>query len=244
MVVFSVISFFIDFVLSCHQSCNTHHTQNTRPIYYINCYKCGFLCNGIFFYCEPCQFYLDIRCASLPNTIKHEGHKHPLSPLEVPGGVCKGCEYNFLNTGFACKVCDFLLAKSCTFMPSMIRHRWDPHPIPLLYPPVKNHPDEFYCEICEEEINPNYWLYHCHICDQSFHPTCLYPYYAYSNIKFGAAKIKVDNHPHRLTFVGMEKHNFYYQECQSCGRDIPDGYPVLECESCSFQRCIRCDPSL
>lgn len=209
--------------------------QFLEPYNYFECNFCKKCCNGIFFYCETCTFYIDIGCASLPNKIKHEAHKHPLNQLKI--SRCSGSENKFFGLGFGCEKCNYYLDNNHTFMPGTVRHRWDPHPIPLTYPPVKNHPDLFYCEIWEEEINTNFWLYFCRECDQSFHTSCIRPDDSYSNIKYGAT-IKVDNmHPHGLTFAPNKKQQAM---CGSCGEDIDDGEPVLECATCTFLLTVEC----
>lgn len=109
------------------------------------------------------------------------------------------------------------------------------HPLDLSS--CQKHPDLFYCEICEEEINTNFWLYFCRECDQSVHTSCIRPDDSYSNIKYGAT-IKVDSmYPHGLMFAPNKKKQAM---CGSCGEDIDDGAPVLECETCSFLLTVEC----
>lgn len=218
----------------------------TKPNYYIKCNDCACITNGMFFSCKLCTFHLDFKCAMTPNMIKHEAHNHSLTQVQTYS-LCNGCGKSKEmyergpGTTFGCEDCEFYLHKGCALLPAMVNHRWDPHPIPLVYPPVKDHPDIFYCEICEEEIDPNYWFYFCGACDQSFHLSCLRPYYGFSNIKFGAT-MKIDDHQHSLTFVGMKKYKFPHSMCSSCGHDIPEGFPILECETCSFpfRLCMKC----
>lgn len=214
----------------------------TQSNLYIKCFECKHSTNGMFYSCSRAELFLDVNCALLPKTIKHKSHNSPLCRTNFCHGSCNGCEFRGRML-FKCTRCNFVLCKSCTFMPSTVRHRWDPHPIRLVYSRIEDHPDEFYCEICEEDINTNLWLYFCRDCDLSFHPKCLYPYYAFANIKFGANNIKVDNHPHHLTFTGMKWHKFGDICCGNCKKDIPDGSPILECESCVFRLCGNCIPS-
>ncbi|GKD38940.1 C1-like protein, partial [Tanacetum coccineum] len=58
------------------------------------------------------------------------------------------------------------------------------HEIPLTYPPVDDHPEDFYCDICEEEMDPNFPLYHCQKCKyrNSFHLDCISRNDYYANI--------------------------------------------------------------
>lgn len=95
-------------------------------------------------------------------------------------------------SAMTCKACNFHLHPGCALLPRTTRHRWDKHPLTLSYPPFSYHPDEFYREICELEIHPKFWLYHCRECDYSFHPRCILQLDEYSNIKFGGT-FKVNN---------------------------------------------------
>ncbi|GJT24750.1 C1-like protein [Tanacetum coccineum] len=60
--------------------------------------------------------------------------------------------------------------------PLSLAHRYcKGHEIPLTCPPVENHPEDFYCDICEEEMDPNLPLYHCHNhkSRSCFHLSCI-----------------------------------------------------------------------
>ncbi|GKB41159.1 C1-like protein, partial [Tanacetum coccineum] len=88
---------------------------------------------------------------------------HPAHPLilnvEDPQGD------NIINSGDLIKDCDFQLCIFCaTRSPLSLAHRYcKGHEIPLTYPPVDDHPEDFYCDICEEEMDPNLPLYHWRI---------------------------------------------------------------------------------
>lgn len=214
--------------------------QLSDPFRYFECNLCRNCCNGVFYYCETCDFYLDVKCASLTSAIKHEAHKHRLSLLEVSGSVCRGCGESFSSMSFGCEICNFYLHIRCAVLPGKVSHRSDQHPVRLIYPCIKDYQHSS-CEICGGKINPNFWLYFCQDCDKSFHPSCLYPYYGFTNIKFGATKYNY-NHQHKLTFARMKSNN----SPTRCGiRDcnIPDGFPVFECETCDFRVCTKCDES-
>ncbi|KAJ0673884.1 hypothetical protein HanLR1_Chr12g0433891 [Helianthus annuus] len=40
------------------------------------------------------------------------------------------------------------------------------------YSPIENHEGDYFCEVCEEELNPNAWFYHCHKYVQPIHTIC------------------------------------------------------------------------
>ncbi|XP_074363117.1 uncharacterized protein LOC141703497 [Apium graveolens] len=203
-------------------------------------FKCGgclILSNGIFMFNETAKF--DIGCASLPRTIKHKGHRHPLNQLKYPDddNFCKACwsvtadEKEIMMYG--CEKCGFYIHTRCALRPHLVKHRWDPHPLYLILFPknVADHPHEFDCEFCSEQINPNAWFYHCNACDLSFHGSCIDPYYRLSNVKFGATNISSEALPHQhgLTMILNKKK----QRCKICGEDVA-GLPVLECSPCKY----------
>ncbi|KAK2969872.1 hypothetical protein RJ640_030181 [Escallonia rubra] len=139
--------------------------------------SCRLYCNGFAFGCEICQFYLDVTCGSLPSTIKHEAHKDHLLHLKKPQRDCRcaACHrwIDFDQLSFGCDTCDFKIHTICSLFPRTFRHRYDEHPLILTYSPVEDREvDEYYCEICEEELNPRQWFYHCVGCDQSMHTHC------------------------------------------------------------------------
>ncbi|CAL5395361.1 unnamed protein product [Camellia sinensis] len=57
-------------------------------------------------------------------------------------------------------------------MPRTVSHRFDKHPLSLLY---FGYQDEYYCEICEGEVNPFCWFYHCDDGNWSLHKECIHP---------------------------------------------------------------------
>ncbi|CAK9179585.1 unnamed protein product [Ilex paraguariensis] len=119
------------------------------------CGCCTLYSNGFFYECQTCNFQVDIKCAFLPSTIKHESHKHPLLQTEGSHHVCKSCNHESSRFIFRCDTCNFNLDYDCALFPKTIKHRWDRHPFILTYHPPNDHLDEFYCEFCEEEINPS-----------------------------------------------------------------------------------------
>ncbi|KAM7502387.1 hypothetical protein LguiB_001291 [Lonicera macranthoides] len=210
---------------------------------YFTCRGCRRQSNGFAYTCEKCDFHLDIVCALLPVIIKHEAHEHPLKVQSINKFLkCNACDkYYFKDFLYGCDTCHFYIDTWCATMKRTVKHDWDRHDITLRYPPYSDHPDDFYCEICEEEIHPKFWLYHCGLCDQPFHTECLRPYYGVANIMVGGTG-KVDIHPHTLTLIHTfeKKKSTLCQRC-SCGKAYRV-YPMFECAPCDFHLCIRCFP--
>lgn len=184
---------------------------------------------------------LDSGCAVLPTRIKHEAHSHLLE-LGVASLVydeCLACNKSTLGCKalFKCTYnnegCNYCIHTKCALKPRRVTHRWDPHPLYLIFSAedVIDHPHEFHCELCSEEIDTNYWFYHCCVCDLSFHfNECLDMFFRYSKVKFGATNIKIEAHQHGLTFVLNKKKG---QPCLRCHSDTYNK-PVLVCTPCKF----------
>ncbi|XP_058186688.1 protein VACUOLELESS GAMETOPHYTES-like [Rhododendron vialii] len=185
------------------------------------------------FGCSSCDFYLDILCASLPTIIRHEAHQRALASRKVCNVICSICSGNVQGFVFECGGCSFILCYFCALLPSKFTHRWDKHPFLLTYSPVENHMDEYYCEMCEREVNPKRWFYHCVDCDQSFHTGCVETFFSdlHLNVKFGDT-LKVDKHSHLLSCVRCPKNNCQQPSCNSCGGLLLKDSMAFECAPC------------
>ncbi|KAL7595354.1 hypothetical protein Lser_V15G30181 [Lactuca serriola] len=207
---------------------------------YNQCNGCGSFCNTFLYKCETCEFKLDVSCAFLPNTIKHKSHKHPLIQVIDPVPVCNACNMWSDYISYACNACNFILDMYCAMrVPHSLGHRYcKGHEIPLTYPPVMDHPEDFFCDICEMEMHPKFPLYYCHKCKNSFHLHCISRIDLYANI-FHEGTFNVPYHKHPLTFVRRKKTPKYI--CSNCNQDI-NGSLILECRSkvCSFNICLEC----
>nr|GEX54604.1 C1-like protein [Tanacetum cinerariifolium] len=114
-----------------------------------------------------------------------------------------------INSGDPIKDCDFQLCIFCAMRsPLSLAHRYcKGHEIPLTYPPVDDHPEDFYCDICEEEMDPNLPLYHCQKCKyrNSFHLHCISRIDYYANIWLGGTRTRAYHKHPSLTFVRRKK---------------------------------------
>ncbi|KAH6832723.1 hypothetical protein C2S53_015767 [Perilla frutescens var. hirtella] len=207
--------------------------------------------NGLFYGCRRCEFKADINCASLPNTIYHSAHPHhPLNLLNRNDFISKGyynpwrlqcsagCNlWQYYEHLYVCDSCDeFMLHVGCALLPPSVRdRRWDKHNLPLTYDANVNHPDEFYCDHCETQMNPKMWMYHCRPCDLSFHPNCFNAASGwYRNIKFGQQyHMNSSGHPHPLTYQLLTTK----RSCDVC-RVNAYTYRGFHCASCNFFICF------
>ncbi|CAI9290988.1 unnamed protein product [Lactuca saligna] len=207
----------------------------------IGCFSYG---NMYLYRCETCEFYLDVNCAFLPKTIKHKSHKHPLIQVIDPDPSCNACNKYNEGISYICKPCHFILDMYCAMRsPHSLAHRYcKGHKIPLMYPPIMDHPEDFYCDICEKEMHPKLPLYYCHKCKNSFHLDCISRIDYQANMLYKGTR-NVSYHKHPLTFVRRKKTPKYV--CSICNQDI-NGYLSLECRArvCNFNICYECHENL
>ncbi|XP_047983801.1 uncharacterized protein LOC125224447 [Salvia hispanica] len=214
---------------------------------WIECYVCDSSTNGLFYTCtnNDCLFTIDIKCASLPNTIKHAAHQRHnhlnlVSDEDFYGAnLCVHCNrYIYTRRGhFKCNRCRFSVCGKCVMLPPTNKHRLENHLFSLTYEAYANHPGDFYCSSCEYQMHPRSWMYHCRDCDQSFHPKC-FPATSgkYRNIKYGTEQYVISgihDHPLRFEIISKKK------RCDLCHEDRYDE-PGFQCVSCFFVVCKSC----
>ncbi|XP_076940542.1 uncharacterized protein LOC143609761 [Bidens hawaiensis] len=223
------------------------------------CKICLLGCNGFSYGCVQCDYYLHINCGFIPDVITHEAHpNHLLLRFKASADsrrFCKACRYSMRKElGFYCPTCNFYIHTYCALLlPRTIQHKHDKHPLILRYYPAENYSGEYFCEICEEEFDPERWFYHCNMCASSMHTACAplklhfehstYTRYAYSlfvhlNVKFGGT-FEIDDRPHPVTFA--QGVNGQYIVCDKQLRYCQ----IYKCFSCKFARhifCVRANP--
>ncbi|KAI3711824.1 hypothetical protein L1987_70372 [Smallanthus sonchifolius] len=210
------------------------------------CNVCRGRCKGFAYSCEKCSYYVDVMCAFTPELITHKSHpQHLLSYVQnrMNKDYCRICLSGFTKeeTSLSCKSCNFHLHRGCAlFLPETVRHRYDKHPLSLTYSPVENHEGDYFCEVCEEELNPNACFYHCQECVQSMQTTCAplipqtKPYLFHGSSSQGdpdyACTYKISGHPHPLSYLQVTKTN---DDCTKCGRRLHYDF-ILKCQECKF----------
>ena len=232
-----------------------HSNAPNKFLSVFKCDVCGLECNGFVYSCVECDYHIDVTCSFMPQNITHEAHSGHLLSFRKKFIrsclICKGFVSRF-QFSFGCDTCeDVGVHVGCALLlPREIRHKIDKHPMRLSYLPAENHKSEYFCEICENELNPEVCFYHCNECDWSIHTFCAphilqsetsvssdyYDYYhkgpyKYVNIKFGGIhKFESRRHPHPLSFVqGIESDG----PCTECGRAVQYDL-ILKCQQCKF----------
>ncbi|KAD2805090.1 hypothetical protein E3N88_38467 [Mikania micrantha] len=117
------------------------------------CAICFFASNGFAYGCTMCKYYVDINCSFIPKEITHDSHTdHILSKVNPSAKLinrfCNACNTGMDNEfGFHCPSCDFYIHVECAlFLPKIIKHKCDQHPLSLRYEPVQNQLGEYFCE--------------------------------------------------------------------------------------------------
>ncbi|XVF82804.1 hypothetical protein PTKIN_Ptkin16aG0079300 [Pterospermum kingtungense] len=200
-------------------------TLTSYPVF--RCSACLRLCSGFCYESSVMLFYLCLRCAAVTDTLNHHAHKHLLYFDLNFEGLCNACGGRVRSGAYRCKDCNFAVDFGCITLPHEARHKCDEHLLKLSYQEEIVDAEQNYCDICEEERNPNHWFYHCAACDSYAHPTCVFGKYSF--IKVGATFTYEDIHPHALTTV---QKTYDYPRCFKCGMPCRDS--ALECAECNY----------
>ncbi|PWA65792.1 zinc finger, PHD-type [Artemisia annua] len=219
------------------------------------CDVCQLPCNGFAYGCVECDYYVDVSCGFIPEKITHKAHpNHLLSRVKLgedDDEICHICRSDIDEDcfSFSCSICDhiFIHPECALLLPETIRHKYDKHPMSLSYFPIENHKSEYFCEICEEEMNPHSAFYHCYECVQSVHSACAplilrsemaAPYgsiYRYVNVKFGKIH-KTPGHQHPLSFIQGTASD---GRCSMCGNELWFEM-IFKCLDCKYAVDYRC----
>ncbi|KAL9857017.1 putative chromatin regulator PHD family [Arabidopsis thaliana] len=136
------------------------------------CNACQNVHNGFTYKSDYSNVYLDVRCGSISEPFIHESH--PLHSLYINYSTgdkfCNTCG-DKSNMVMSCEQCEFVLDLKCSILPKMVKHKNDKdHFLSLCYGEKTSEP--YWCEVCEEELNPKKWFYTCDHCAITFHIKC------------------------------------------------------------------------
>ena len=94
-------------------------------------------------------FHLNVSCSLIYETLKHDGHQHPLILSSSRStGKCSVC--NSKSKIFRCSRCKFILNFKCATLPLTVKYEQHENLFTLCYT-VEDDSGEYYCDICEEE---------------------------------------------------------------------------------------------
>ncbi|KAL0844302.1 hypothetical protein Bca101_017548 [Brassica carinata] len=123
---------------------------------------------------------MDVRCASISDSIDHESHPHPLYYGESKSKekCCSRCEIVRMFL-FSCDECDYVLDAKCAVLPKKVMiNRYDDHPLFLSYEDV-NVDEKYWCEACETKVDPKRGFYTCNDCGVVLHISCVVGDFSY-----------------------------------------------------------------
>ncbi|CAH8386729.1 unnamed protein product [Eruca vesicaria subsp. sativa] len=135
------------------------------------CSVCQNFVRGSAYISDNNNLSLDVRCGSISEPFVHESHPHSLYINYSTGDKsCIACG-NKASVVLSCEECEFVLDIKCSILPKMVNHKNDKdHLLSLCY--GENSSVQYWCEVCEEDLNPNKWFYSCDHCGITCHIKC------------------------------------------------------------------------
>ncbi|XWS57714.1 hypothetical protein CRYUN_Cryun09bG0197300 [Craigia yunnanensis] len=150
-----------------------------------DCHACGeslFLrvLDSPLYGCQMCKINVHFRCAKLLPTLKHKCHDHLLTyfgkiytDFQREHFECKICKMLCDANFYRCVQCGFNFHLQCLQIPSSATHKYHRHQLILMDSVKEDDSEEYYCDVCEEERNPNHPVYCCKKCTYIVHIECV-----------------------------------------------------------------------
>ncbi|XP_038689359.1 uncharacterized protein LOC119988408 isoform X2 [Tripterygium wilfordii] len=242
---------------SLHISCSKLPKQINHPLhkkhpltlvpnddnFVFHCWACWNWCHGLSYRCLTCNYFrIDVRCALVnPLEFYHDSHEHPLS-IYTESNNCAQCiscgKHRWTCLFLQCKEeCPFALDYRCATLPRTFKYEYDEHPLVLSYQQNDDSNGYLYCDICDQNRDPNHWFYGCPNyteCPNYVHPKCAHGNYLY--VKLGTS-IKAPNlHEHELFFISREQD---FLPCYLCSKKDQELSVECHMEDCNFS--VHCD---
>ncbi|KAL1200157.1 Protein VACUOLELESS GAMETOPHYTES [Cardamine amara subsp. amara] len=136
------------------------------------CSICQNLFGGFRYVSDYGLITLDVRCGSISEPFVHESHPHHSLYINYSTKdiFCNACG-DKKTMVLSCEECEFVLDINCSNLPKLVKHKNDKeHFLSLCYGGKTS--EQYWCDICEEKVNPEKWFYSCNHCDISFHINC------------------------------------------------------------------------
>ncbi|KAG8479332.1 hypothetical protein CXB51_029797 [Gossypium anomalum] len=225
------------------------YTSNVWGHQLIACDECRDICDGFIYFCEQCNFKLDIKCAALTThkigvleekmtgrvtELHHFTHPHKLvlvncceSVYDIKCGICK---LQILGPAYLCpeRGCRYILHESCLRLPQKIRVPFHPnHMLVSHLLPYSNSSQR--CYACTLELHSGEFVYSCEHCDFNLHVICANSLRRPLKYKFHLNDLYYFGRNHISLFDSMGGKIFKCEECDGSWKREP------------FYRCLKCD---
>ncbi|MBA0742535.1 hypothetical protein Gogos_015584, partial [Gossypium gossypioides] len=238
---------------------HSSHPLSLYTSYYLGgqltaCDECRDICHGFIYFCEQCNFKLDMKCAALTThkigvleekkmdrvtELHHftQPHKLVLANCNYPEykTQCSICKLLILGPAYFCPTCNYILHESCLRLPQKIQV-----PFHLNHMSVSRLLPTFgssqRCYACPLYLEPGGFVYSCEHCDFNIHATCA------NSLR---RRLKCEFHPNDLYYFGRNhKSLFDYwgididcYECDESCKGEPRYYD-LKCDISFHLKCV------
>ncbi|ESQ37627.1 hypothetical protein EUTSA_v10002351mg [Eutrema salsugineum] len=174
---------------------------NPHDCGYFTCSVCLRNSSGWTYICskhDECNrnFYLDVNCSLNPECFNHESHVEHLlfAATGTQSGIkCRGCYNETYGYHLQCTICKFAICYKCSTIPNEIYYKFDEHPLSLCYG-ESGVDGKYWCEVCEERLDPNHWFYTNTKGCTTIHYECVFgnSYYMKTGLTFNYRNSKVE----------------------------------------------------
>ncbi|GMJ01832.1 hypothetical protein HRI_003852400 [Hibiscus trionum] len=226
---------------------------------FITCDECKDICLGFIYFCEQCNFKLDVKCAALTahktgvsqdkridrvTELHHFSHDHKLvlgycnDPIDET--KCTICELTILGPAYFCPEldCVHILHKSCLRLPQKVQVPFHLKHMMVIQQPWKHSNPQ--CHACPLNITSQRFAYSCEDCQLNLHPICA---------NYLKRPLKCEFHPDDLYYFGTDYQlfsaNYPVSEmttafvCYKCEKSC-QGEPFYRCLQCSINFHLKC----
>ncbi|KAA3472567.1 Armadillo [Gossypium australe] len=208
----------------------------------IACNECRDFCDGFIYFCEQCDFKLDMKCVALTThkigvleekitgrvtELHHFTHPHKLVLANCNDPKherkCNICRLQILGPAYFCtqKICNYILHESCLRLPQKIQVAF--HPNHMLVSRLL--PTGQRCDACTMILHSGEFVYSCEHCDFNLHVICANSF---------RRPLKCEFHLNDLYYFGRNHFSFLWGinfNCELCD---------VSCKGESFYRCLKC----
>ncbi|EOY25647.1 Cysteine/Histidine-rich C1 domain family protein [Theobroma cacao] len=243
-----------------HEMCTTLSYEVSHPLHRqhplklftdiveFTCHGCRDHSGGFAYMCLPCDFQLDVKCATSPILPKNErqklkemekvskvcpfnqnhkldffNHRPDLKDLAL---ACDACKLPILGPGYTCRDCfNVKIHESCLALMREMQLTF--HPLHPLYPQIGDWEN---CSACRFKIIERIG-YSCRQCDFHLHLHCA------NSLKLA---LKIKSHMHNLYYFGPDYEKSYHL-CNKCKSYIGKE-PFYYCVECNMNLHLKCVP--